>query len=174
MPGTCSEHSETITTLTDMASYVLANGKDGRIVLSKRSREAGEAVASTDVQDRKRTKPDIGAADCSVRVDDPTTKYEVPKVARCSAAPSPGKVDAPSAPSGEPGKENFPLAVEPRAAKEPSSAPVKFARTVVNHLSRPVHIPKPREIIPYRIKTPDCATVNPWLMVKRATSATSP
>ena len=130
-------------------------------------------MASTDVQDRKRTKPDIGAAG-AVRESDPTTKYEVPKVERCSAAPSPGKVDAPSAPNGEPGKvdapsapngepgkENFPLAVEPRAAKAPSSAPVKFARTVVNHLSRPVHIPKPREIVPCRIKTPDGATVNP-------------
>ena len=114
-------------------------------------------MASTDVQDRKRTKPDVGTANCAVRVDDPTAEYEVPKVARCSAAPSPGKVDAPSAPSGEPGKENLPLAVEARST---SAAPVKFATTVINHLSRPVHIPKPREIVPYRIKIPDDATVN--------------
>ncbi len=57
-------------------------------------------------------------------------------------------VEAPTAPSGEPGKENLPLAVEARST---SAAPVKFATTVINHLSRPVHIPKPREMRDYSV-----------------------
>ena len=145
-----------------MASYVLASGEDGFIVLSKRGRGADEEVASTDAQDRKRTKPDVGTAGRAARDDDPTVERQSASFASCSAAPSPDTVDAPSALDGKSDKENIPLTTVEARSPQPAtgSAPVNFSTTVVNHLSRPVHIPKPRETVSYRIKTPDDATLN--------------
>ena len=67
----------------------------------------GSRVVSTDAQDRKCTKPDVGTAGHAARDDE-------------ARSPQPAT----------------------------GSAPVSFSTMVVNYLSRPVHIAKPRESRP--------------------------